>query len=210
MDVAADMPEPQDPVFGSGRLERLAEIQRALLGREERPAGVLCTGSRMQKIGLTSSRWNAKPALLAVATPAGVQYPRRGASAVMSPFEHRQEQHMSNYITVNTSEGNFKAYIARPAVLPAPAIVVIQEIFGVNADLRDTCDELAHTGISRAESGSVLAHGAGRRHLGSVRSRMERRALPSTRPLTSTRASWTSLPRCSWRVPCPGPAARWD
>jgi carboxymethylenebutenolidase len=49
-------------------------------------------------------------------------------------------------IDVQTSDGTFQAYIARPAVLPAPAIVVIQEIFGVNADLRDTCNELAARG----------------------------------------------------------------
>jgi carboxymethylenebutenolidase len=49
-------------------------------------------------------------------------------------------------IDVNTPDGTFKAYIARPAIVPAPAIVVIQEIFGVNADLRDTCDELAAQG----------------------------------------------------------------
>jgi carboxymethylenebutenolidase len=47
---------------------------------------------------------------------------------------------------VQTSDARFKAYIARPAVFPAPAIVVIQEIFGVNADLRETCDELASLG----------------------------------------------------------------
>jgi carboxymethylenebutenolidase len=53
---------------------------------------------------------------------------------------------MSETITVNTPDGSFKAYVARPAVQPAPAIVVIQEIFGVNADLRQTCDELAQQG----------------------------------------------------------------
>lgn len=53
---------------------------------------------------------------------------------------------LSKYITVGTPEGSFQAYLARPSVLPAPAIVVIQEIFGVNADLRDTCDELAAQG----------------------------------------------------------------
>ena len=53
---------------------------------------------------------------------------------------------MDRYIDINTAGGSFKAYIARPAVLPAPAVVVIQEIFGVNADLRDTCDELASQG----------------------------------------------------------------
>ena len=53
---------------------------------------------------------------------------------------------MSEYITVDTPDGSFKAYVARPDTLPAPAIVVIQEIFGVNLDLRDTCDELAAQG----------------------------------------------------------------
>ena len=53
---------------------------------------------------------------------------------------------MSEYITVTTPDGSFSAYVARPKELPAPAIVVIQEIFGVNADLRDSCDELAAQG----------------------------------------------------------------
>src|SRR5271156_2520013 len=53
---------------------------------------------------------------------------------------------MDKYIIIDTPDGSFRAYVARPEILPAPAIVVIQEIFGVNADLRDTCDELAAQG----------------------------------------------------------------
>ena len=53
---------------------------------------------------------------------------------------------MGTYITVATPQGKFQAYLARPDALLAPAIVVIQEIFGVNADLRETCDELAAQG----------------------------------------------------------------
>jgi carboxymethylenebutenolidase len=53
---------------------------------------------------------------------------------------------MSNYIRVQTADGSFNAYLARPAVLPAPVIVVVQEILGVNADVRATCDELAARG----------------------------------------------------------------
>ena len=53
---------------------------------------------------------------------------------------------MRNHITIDTLDGTFQAYIAQPEILPAPSIVVIQEIFGVNADLRDTCDELALQG----------------------------------------------------------------
>jgi carboxymethylenebutenolidase len=53
---------------------------------------------------------------------------------------------MGSYITVDTPEGSFKAYLARPVAALAPAVVVIQEILGVNADLRATCDELAAQG----------------------------------------------------------------
>jgi dienelactone hydrolase len=39
------------------------------------------------------------------------------------------------------------AYIARPDELPAPAVVVLQELVGVNADIRENCDELAEQGF---------------------------------------------------------------
>jgi carboxymethylenebutenolidase len=65
----------------------------------------------------------------------------------MSLLAHAlQEKTVNQTLDITTHDGTFKAYIARPAVLPAPAIVVVQEIFGVNADLRDTCDELATQG----------------------------------------------------------------
>lgn len=50
-------------------------------------------------------------------------------------------------ITVHTPDGDFSAYVARPAILPAPVIVVLQEIFGVNADMRQSADELAAQGF---------------------------------------------------------------
>lgn len=40
----------------------------------------------------------------------------------------------------------FEAYMATPAITPAPVIIVIQEIFGVNAELRAKCDRLAEMG----------------------------------------------------------------
>ncbi len=43
-------------------------------------------------------------------------------------------------------DANFKAYVARPADTPKAAIVVIQEIFGVNAGIRRKCDKLAEDG----------------------------------------------------------------
>jgi len=51
-----------------------------------------------------------------------------------------------NNLTVTTPDGEFSAYVARPAVSPAPAIVVLQEIFGVNAVMRGVCDDLAANG----------------------------------------------------------------
>jgi len=53
---------------------------------------------------------------------------------------------MMDHITVNGHDGTFFAYIARPKTLPAPAVVVLQELFGVNADIRKHCDELAEQG----------------------------------------------------------------
>jgi carboxymethylenebutenolidase len=49
-------------------------------------------------------------------------------------------------LTLHTADGDFQAYVARPATEPAPAIVVLQEIFGVNAVMRETCDRLAAHG----------------------------------------------------------------
>jgi carboxymethylenebutenolidase len=54
---------------------------------------------------------------------------------------------MKSQIDINSPEGTFRAYISRPAKLPAPAVIVLQELFGVNADIRATCDELAAQGF---------------------------------------------------------------
>lgn len=52
-------------------------------------------------------------------------------------------------ITIPTKDGSgsFQAYLAVPEVTPAPTIVLIQEIFGVNQEMRDKCDELAKKGF---------------------------------------------------------------
>jgi len=47
---------------------------------------------------------------------------------------------------IATADGEFDAYLARPDSAPRPAVVVLHEVFGVNADLRATCDELAEAG----------------------------------------------------------------
>src|SRR5271163_3116683 len=54
---------------------------------------------------------------------------------------------MGDRITIEGRDGAFGAYIARPKTLPAPAVVVLQEVFRVNADIRKTCDELAEQGF---------------------------------------------------------------
>ena len=58
---------------------------------------------------------------------------------------------MKDRITIEGRDGAFGAYIARPMALSAPAVVVLQELFGVNADIRKTCDGAR----------PVLASGAG-------------------------------------------------
>lgn len=51
-------------------------------------------------------------------------------------------------VTVKAADGKeFSCYVSRPAAAKAPAVVVIQEIFGVNPWLRSVCDELAAKGF---------------------------------------------------------------
>ncbi|HYE47350.1 MAG TPA: dienelactone hydrolase family protein [Caulobacter sp.] len=49
-------------------------------------------------------------------------------------------------LTIKTPDGEFSAYVARPAAASAPVVVVIQEIFGVNQVMRDITDGLAAQG----------------------------------------------------------------
>src|SRR5690625_1232910 len=50
-------------------------------------------------------------------------------------------------LTIQAADGgNFPSYLALPTQTPAPAVLVIQEIFGVNQVMRDTCDWLAKEG----------------------------------------------------------------
>jgi carboxymethylenebutenolidase len=53
---------------------------------------------------------------------------------------------MGERTTITTKDGSFSAYVARPAAAKAPAVVVIQEIFGVNAVMREITDGLAGQG----------------------------------------------------------------
>lgn len=55
---------------------------------------------------------------------------------------------MSETIDITTLDGgaSFKAYCAHPEGTPSAAIIVIQEIFGVNPGIRRKCDRLAADG----------------------------------------------------------------
>lgn len=55
---------------------------------------------------------------------------------------------MTKFIDINALDGTgaFKAYCAEPDGTPAAAIIVLQEIFGVNPGIRAKCDEWAAKG----------------------------------------------------------------
>jgi carboxymethylenebutenolidase len=54
---------------------------------------------------------------------------------------------MGDWFTIEGQDGTFNAYIARPKIMPTASVVVLQELFGVNADIRKTCDEIAEQGF---------------------------------------------------------------
>src|SRR5688572_12322547 len=60
---------------------------------------------------------------------------------------HDESAHV---LGIDSPQGRFEAYLARPSAHPRsrPAVVVLHEVFGVNADLRATCDELAGAGFT--------------------------------------------------------------
>jgi dienelactone hydrolase len=104
---------------------------------------------------------------------------------------------MKDRITIEGRNGAFGAYIARAKTLPAPAVVVLHEVFGVNADIRKTCDELAEQGFiavaPRTAARQLTSHigpslGGLRRH-----QRLARRRPPPSRaliiPTTTSKAT---------------------
>jgi carboxymethylenebutenolidase len=54
---------------------------------------------------------------------------------------------MTKTVNIQTEGGEFTAYVATPAAALAPAVIVLHELFGVNEDIRLTCDELAAKGF---------------------------------------------------------------
>jgi len=54
---------------------------------------------------------------------------------------------MTDRITIEGRDDVLGVYITRPKVLPAPPVVVLHELFGVNADIRETGDDLVEQGF---------------------------------------------------------------
>lgn len=53
---------------------------------------------------------------------------------------------MTEFLPVHVSDGDFQALVVRPEASPAPVVVLIQEIFGVNDGVRQIAGELAAQG----------------------------------------------------------------
>jgi len=55
---------------------------------------------------------------------------------------------MADYIDIQATDGSgsFKAYVARPDGGSGAVVIALQEIFGVNAGMREICDDLAAQG----------------------------------------------------------------
>lgn len=54
---------------------------------------------------------------------------------------------MSDMIIPSKDGQSFTAYVAMPEKYPAPTVILIQEIFGVNQEMREKCDALAYQGF---------------------------------------------------------------
>lgn len=54
---------------------------------------------------------------------------------------------MHTTIQIPAEGGSFAAYVAQPSAGTAPVVIVLHEVFGVNADMRQTCDALAEAGF---------------------------------------------------------------
>jgi uncharacterized protein (DUF302 family) len=63
---------------------------------------------------------------------------------------------LKDHITIEGHDGAFAAYIARPKTLPAPAVVVLHELFGVNADVENGLSKAGLMLFMQLDQGAVL------------------------------------------------------
>jgi carboxymethylenebutenolidase len=69
-------------------------------------------------------------------------------TALLNRHAPKRKSAMPDSWTISVPDGEFSAYVARPqGEGPWPAVVAIQEIFGVNAVMREACDSLAAQGF---------------------------------------------------------------
>ncbi|MHA6627761.1 dienelactone hydrolase family protein [Pseudonocardia sichuanensis] len=52
----------------------------------------------------------------------------------------------TRYEKISTPDGDFEAFCALPETSPAPAVLVLQEVFGINDNIRGLCEQLADAG----------------------------------------------------------------
>ena len=55
---------------------------------------------------------------------------------------------MGEWLSLHSARGDVRAWVARPEQAPRGAIVVIQEIFGLTAHIRDIADRFAAAGFT--------------------------------------------------------------
>jgi len=55
---------------------------------------------------------------------------------------------MGEWQSLHSARGDVRAWVARPEQAPRGALVVVQEIFGVTAHIRDVTDRLAAAGFT--------------------------------------------------------------
>ena len=67
---------------------------------------------------------------------------------ILLKVKSKQEStNMREDFEVKTFDGTFVAYVAVPTINPAPVVIVLQEIFGVNAGIREIANELSKQGF---------------------------------------------------------------
>lgn len=122
-----------------------------MLGRRNIPAGPYKARSLSPKPAATNRLTCVRQCRAADATAAN-QTPTH-----VMPSRYAGSSLLSEQIRISTPDGEFGAYMARPGwqtaaataapMIPAPVIIVIQEILGVNAGMRQAADEFAEAGF---------------------------------------------------------------
>ena len=95
-------------------------------------------------------KMNAAPHLGKIAFNSTTTLPSRRSAATFAFVSFATGDDMNGYCDIAASDGSgsMKAYLAMPTGKPKAGIVVIQEIFGVNKDIRAMTDAWAANGYA--------------------------------------------------------------